>query len=34
LGLNVAFVAIRFYVTADQTPHGERDLGRYPRLLN
>jgi hypothetical protein len=34
LGLNVAFVAIRFYVTADQTPHGERNLGRYPRLVN
>ena len=34
LGLNAAFVAIRFYIAAEQTSHAERDLARYPRLVN
>jgi hypothetical protein len=34
LGLNVAFVAIRLYVTADPTPDTSVDLVRYPRLVN
>ena len=34
LGLNAAFVAIRFYITADQTSRAEHDLGRYPRLVS
>ncbi len=27
-------VAIRFYITADQTSHGEHDVARYPKLVN
>jgi hypothetical protein len=34
LGLNVAFVAIRLYVTADPTSDTSADLVRYPRLVN
>jgi len=34
LGLNAAFVAIRFYRTADQTSRAERDLRPYPRLVS
>jgi len=34
LVLNAAFVAIRFYVTADQTSGAEPDLLRYPRLVS
>jgi hypothetical protein len=34
LGLNAAFVAIRFYLAADRSSHGEHDLVRYPRLVN
>jgi hypothetical protein len=34
LGLNAAFVAIRFYLTADRTSHAEREFVRYPRLVN
>jgi hypothetical protein len=34
LGLNAAFAAIRFYVTADQATHAEHDLVRYPRPVN
>ena len=34
LGLNAAFVAIRFYITADQAAHGEREFVRYPRAVN
>lgn len=34
LGLNAAFVARRFYITADQTSHAEHDLVRYPRLVS
>ena len=34
LGVNAAFVAIRFYITADQTSHREHDLVRYPKLVN
>ena len=33
LGLNAAFVAIRFYITADQKSHAERDLVR-PKLVS
>lgn len=33
LGLNAAFIAIRFYITADQA-RAEHDLGRYPRLVS
>ena len=34
LGLNAAFVAIRFYITADQASHAEQDLVRYPKLVS
>jgi len=34
LGLNVAFVAMRLYVTAHHTPLGERDFVRRPTLVN
>lgn len=34
LGLNAAFVAIRFYITADRTSRAEHDLGEYPRLVS
>jgi hypothetical protein len=33
LGLNAAFVAIRFYVTADPQSQAERDHSRYPRPI-
>ena len=33
LVLNAAFVAIRFYITANQESQAEQDLGRYPRLI-
>ena len=34
LGLNAAFVAIRFHLTADRDSHVEREFVRYPRLVN
>lgn len=34
LVVNAAFVAIRFYITADRTSHGEHDASRYPKLVN
>jgi hypothetical protein len=34
LGLNVAFVAIRFYVTAGKRPRVAREVAGYPMLLN
>jgi hypothetical protein len=34
LGLNAAFVAIRFCFTPNQASRAEHDLGRYPRLVN
>jgi hypothetical protein len=34
LGLNVAFVAIRLYVTADPTSDTSADLIRYPRSIS
>ena len=34
LGLNVAFVALRMYVTADHRPRGTADVMGYQRLLN
>lgn len=34
LVLNAAFVAIRFYITANQQAQAEHDLGRYPRLVS
>jgi hypothetical protein len=34
LGLNAAFVAIRFYIAADRTSNAEGDLVRYPRVIN
>ena len=34
LGLNVAFVAIRLYVTADPTSHAKRNTIRHPKLVN
>lgn len=34
LGLNAAFVAIRFYRTADHASRAERDLRPYPRLVS
>jgi hypothetical protein len=34
LVLNAAFVAIRFYITANQDSQAEQDLGRYPRLIS
>jgi hypothetical protein len=34
LGLNAAFVAIRFYITANQQSHADHELGRYPRLVS
>lgn len=34
LGLNTAFAAIRFYVTADRPAHAEPDFVRYPRPVN
>ncbi len=34
LGLNLAFVAIRLYVTANHASRTKRDLIRYPRLVN
>lgn len=34
LGLNVAFVAMRFYVTADRRSRAEPDIAGYPTLLN
>jgi hypothetical protein len=34
LSLNVAFVAMRFYVTADHGSHAEPDIAGYPTLLN
>lgn len=34
LGLNVAFVAIRFYVTAGERPRVAPEVIRYPMLLN
>ena len=34
LGLNVAFVAIRFYVTAGKSPRAAPKVVGYPMLLN
>ena len=34
VGLNAAFVAMRFYITADRTSRAEHDLVRYPRPVN
>jgi hypothetical protein len=34
LGLNVAFIAVRLYVTASPTPRAEPGLSRYPRLVS
>jgi hypothetical protein len=34
LGLNVVFVAIRFYVTAGESPRAAPDVVGYPMLLN
>jgi hypothetical protein len=34
LGLNVAFVAIRLYLTSDHRTHAEDNLVRYPRFIN
>lgn len=34
LGLNAAFVAIRFYITAERSAHAEHDFVRYPRAVN
>jgi len=34
LGLNAAFVAIRFYLTADRASHVEHEFIRYPKLVN
>jgi hypothetical protein len=34
LGLNVAFVAIRFYVTAGKHPRAAPEVVGYPMLLN
>lgn len=34
LGLNVAFVAMRFYVTADRGPSAKPDIIGYPRLVS
>jgi hypothetical protein len=34
LGLNVAFVAMRFYVTADRRSRTEPDVVGYPTLVN
>jgi len=34
LGLNVAFVAMRFYVTADRGSRAKPDIIGYPRLVN
>jgi hypothetical protein len=34
LGLNVAFVAIRFYVTAGKSPRAAPKAVGYPMLLN
>jgi hypothetical protein len=34
LGLNVAFVAIRFYVTAGKRPRVAPVVAGYPMLLN
>jgi hypothetical protein len=34
LGLNVAFVAMRFYVTAGKRPGAAPEVVRYPMLLN
>ena len=36
LGLNVAFVALRLYVTSDRKPQQSKAfrLVRYPRLIN
>ena len=34
LGLNAAFVAIRFYITAGQISPADGDLARYPRRVH
>jgi hypothetical protein len=34
LGLNVAFVAMRFYVTADHRSRTEPDVVGHPTLVN
>jgi hypothetical protein len=34
LGLNAAFVAVRFYIAAGQTSPADGDLVRYPRRVN
>lgn len=34
LGLNAAFVAIRFFVATEHTSSAKQDLARYPRLVN
>lgn len=34
LGLNVGFVAIRFYVTAGKRPRATSEAVGYPMLLN
>ncbi len=34
LGLNAAFVAIRFFFSPARAAHAERDLVRYPRVVN
>jgi hypothetical protein len=34
LGLNVAFVAIRFYVTSGEFPRAAPEVIGYPMLLN
>jgi len=34
LGLNVAFVAMRFYVTSERRSSAESDIVGYPTLLN
>jgi hypothetical protein len=33
LGSNAAFVALRFYVAADHSPHAKQDFVGYPRLV-
>jgi hypothetical protein len=34
LGLNVAFVAIRLFLTSDHRMHAVDNLVRHPRLIN
>jgi hypothetical protein len=34
LGLNAAFVAVRYYMTVGQTSPADGDLVRYPRPVN